>query len=94
MTPEEMLEQFCGDIPTLGLLGSPHKILNEIPFLIDEEVQLVCKYLKAHKEKRIDRLYKVGMLIKLIIIKFNCKSAIRQVLVLINALLGIVYNTQ
>ena len=94
MTPEEMLEQFCGDIPTLGLLGSPHKILNEIPFLIDEEVQLVCKYLKAHKEKRIDRLYKVGMLIKLIIMKFNCKSAIRQVLVLINALLGIVYNTQ
>ena len=63
MTPEEMLEQFCGDIPTLGLLGSPHKILNEIHFIIDEEVQLVCKYLKAYKEKRIDRLYKErGML--------------------------------
>ena len=63
MTPEEMLEQFCGDIPTLGLLGSPHEILNEIHFIIDEEVQLVCKYLKAYKEKRIDRLYKErGML--------------------------------
>ena len=61
MTPEEMLEQFCGDIPTLGLLGSARKVLNEIPFIIDEEVQLVCKYLKAYKEKRIDRLYKDGM---------------------------------
>ena len=62
MTPEEMLEQFCGDIPMLCLLGSPRKILNEISFIIDEEVQLVCKYLKAYKEKRIDRLYKDGML--------------------------------
>ena len=61
MTPEEMLEQFCGDIPMLGLLGSACKILNEIPFIIDKEVQLVCKYLKAHKEGRINQLYKEGM---------------------------------
>ena len=65
MTPEDMLEQFCGDIPTLGLLGSPQKVSSETPFIIDEEVQLVCKYLKAHKEKRIDRLYKDGMLCSL-----------------------------
>ena len=61
MTPEKMLEQFCGDIPILGLLGSPHQISSETPFNIDEEVQLVCKYLKAHKEGRIDCLYKEGM---------------------------------
>ena len=64
MTPDKMLEQFCGDIPTLGLLGTSHHVCRE-PFIIDEEVQLVCKYLKAHKEKRIDRLYKDGMLYSL-----------------------------
>ena len=61
LTSEEMLEQFCGDIPMLSLLGSACKVLNEIPFIIDEEVQLVCKYLKAHKEGRINQLYKEGM---------------------------------
>ena len=61
LTSEEMLEQFCGDIPMLSLLGSARKVLNEIPFIIDEEVQLVCKYLKAHKEGRIYQLYKEGM---------------------------------
>ena len=60
MTPEETLEQFRGDIPTLGLLGSPHLIPNQTPYVIDSEVQLVCKYLKAYKERRIDRLYKNG----------------------------------
>ena len=60
MTPEETLEQFLGDIPTLGLLGSPHLIPNQTPYVIDSEVQLVCKYLKAYKERRIDRLYKNG----------------------------------
>ena len=52
MTPDEALQQFCGDIPTLGLpgLGSPHLIPNQTPFM------------KAYKEKRIDQLYKNGML--------------------------------
>ena len=60
MTPEETLEQFRGEIPTLGLLGSPHLIPNQTPYVIDSEVQLVCKYLKAYKERKIDRLYKNG----------------------------------
>lgn len=57
MTCDETLEQFFGDIPTLGLLGSPHLVSNDAPYIIDKEVQLVCKYLKAYKEKRIDELY-------------------------------------
>ena len=63
MTPDKMLEQFCSDIPTLGLLGTSHHVCE--PFIMDEEVQLVCKYLKAYKEKEIDRLYKDGMLYSL-----------------------------
>eukprot|EP00731_Ephydatia_muelleri_P026772 Em0018g872a len=62
MTPDKMLEQFCSDIPTLGLLGTSHHVCE--PFIMDEEVQLVCKYLKAYKEKEIDRLYKDGQPVK------------------------------
>ena len=63
LTPDKALQQFYGDIPILGLpgLGSPHLIPNQTPFIVDDEVQLVCKYLKAYKEGRINRLYKIGM---------------------------------
>ena len=63
MTPDEMLKLFCIDIPIFGhLVGTPYLIQNGTLLSVDEEVQLVCKYLKAHKEKKIDRLYKDGML--------------------------------
>ena len=61
MNPHDMLKHFCDDIPTLGLLGAPHLIPSDTPFIIDDDAQLVCKYLKAYKEKRIDRLFKQSM---------------------------------
>ena len=58
MTPDDALEHFRSEIPTFNLLGSTYLVPNETPFIINSEVQLVCKYLKAFKTKRIDRLYK------------------------------------
>ena len=72
LTPDEALKQFCTVIPALGLLGTPHHISPEEPYTIDDEVQLVCKYLQALKiggTKGIDRLYKEG----------KCKSSMPNV---------------
>ena len=58
---EESLQLFTKIFPTLGLLGSMHPIYQVTPITVDEDVQLVCKYLKAYKiggVKGIDRLYK------------------------------------
>ena len=61
------MQQFVEEFPTLGLLGKLHYVKPSIPFVVDDEVQLVCKYLKAYDdtngtgEKRIDRLYPKGM---------------------------------
>ena len=63
MTPEEALKHFQQEVPTLGILGSPHFINPDTPYTVDEEVQLVCKYLKALHiggEKGIDKLYQEG----------------------------------
>ena len=63
MTPEEALKHFLQEVPTLGLLGTPHYIHPDTPYTVDKEVQLVCKYLKALKiggKKGIDRLYREG----------------------------------
>ena len=63
MTPGEALKHFQQEVPTLGLLGTPHYIHPDTPYTVDEEVQLVCKYLKAFKVGGmigIDRLYKEG----------------------------------
>jgi len=63
MKPDCALEQFTNEFPTLGLLGKHHFVKPNVPFVLDSEVQLVCKYLKAYDdtdrngEKRIDRLY-------------------------------------
>ena len=59
--PEKSLHIFCEMVPTLGLLGSPHVINSATPYVVDQDVQLVCKYLRAYKIggiKGIDRLYK------------------------------------
>jgi len=60
MIPEKALEHFQQELPALGLLGTPHYILQDKPYCVDKDVQLVCKYLKALQvggEKGIDRLY-------------------------------------
>ena len=60
---KESLEEFREDFPALGMLGTPYQILPDIPYVVNEEVQLVCKYLKAYSSggsKGIDRLYKEG----------------------------------
>ena len=61
--PEESLRFFNIEIPTLGLLGSRHKINPNTLYTVDEDVQLVCKYLRAYEvggPKGIDRLYREG----------------------------------
>ena len=58
--PEDDLKHFQQEVPALGLLGKPHYIHPDTPYTVDEEVQLVCKYLKALQiggTKGIDRLY-------------------------------------
>ena len=57
---EESLKLFRTDIPALGLLGHPKLIDSTIPYCIDKDVQLVCKYLKAYKYGNINREYKEG----------------------------------
>ena len=61
MSPGVALKQFRAEVPALGLVGSAHYIHPEIPYSVDAEVQLVCKYLRAYPIrglKGIDRLYK------------------------------------
>ena len=63
MNSEMCLTEFFEDIPALGLLGTPYEIHPDIPYVVNEEVQLVCKYLKAFKiggSKGINKLYKEG----------------------------------
>ena len=66
MNAEGSLHMFLEDLPALGVLGTPHVIHGEVPYVVDEEVQLVCKYLKGYRiggGKGIDRLYKEGICI-------------------------------
>ncbi len=63
MDPERSLGEFFEDVPALGLIGTPHEVFPQTPYVVDEDAQLVCKYLKAFKvggSKGIDRLYKEG----------------------------------
>lgn len=64
MDPDSSLGEFFEDVPALGLIGTTHQIYPQMPYVIDEDAQLVCKYLKAFRiggTKGIDRLYKEGM---------------------------------
>lgn len=64
MDAKDSLRMFLDDLPSLGVLGTPHVIDGKMPYVVDEEVQLVCKYLKGYRiggAKGIDRLYKEGM---------------------------------
>ncbi len=60
MSLEETLKQFQEEVPTLGLLGKHHFILSEKPYSLDDDVQLICKYLQAYEKGGIDRLYRDG----------------------------------
>ena len=66
MNSEMCLKEFYDDVPALGLLGTPHEVHPDTPYVVDEEVQLVCKYLKAYKvfksgsSKGINKLFKEG----------------------------------
>ena len=60
MTPEEALSQFHDEIPVLALIGTGHKINPEVGYTVDEDVQLVCKYLQVLRSGEIDRLYENG----------------------------------
>ena len=63
MPPKEALNHFQRDVPTLGLLGTPHYIPPDTLYYVDKDVQLVCKYLKALNvggERGIDRICKEG----------------------------------
>ena len=64
-TPEQSLDQFIKEVPALGMLGDHWAINSSTPYTVDEDVQLVCKYLKAYwvyMKKRgqegINKLYK------------------------------------
>ena len=56
-TDEDSLKHFCSEVPALDLFGTPHCVNHKVPFSVDSDVQLVCKYLCAYKEGRIDELY-------------------------------------
>ena len=63
MNSEMSLKEFFEDIPALGLLGTPQVIDPSEPYVVDEEVQLVCKYLREFKiggSKGINKLFKEG----------------------------------
>ena len=62
--PEDSLYQFNKDIPVLHMLGAVHSIDHRTTYTNDDDVQLVCKYLKTYwdcKEGKgigINRLFK------------------------------------
>lgn len=39
----------------MQLLGTPHYISPDVPFSVDQDVQLVCKYLRAYKSDDLAR---------------------------------------
>ena len=63
-TAEENLKSFHDGLPILKLLASTHSIDPDTPYAVDNDVQLVCKYLMQYDirgvNKGINRLYKEG----------------------------------
>ena len=64
-SPDDSLAQFIEEVPALGMLGVPHLISPTTPYTVDDDVQLVCKYLRAYWEfkeqggsKGINKLYR------------------------------------
>ena len=57
---EENLKLFQERVPIFEYVGESIEINAKYKYKTDEDVQLVCKYLKAYKYNRIDRLYEEG----------------------------------
>ena len=51
---QESLTIFWEAFPVFNFLGSHHVVLSTEPYRIDDDVKLVCKYLKAYEEGWID----------------------------------------
>lgn len=62
--PKASWKQFIEDIPALGMLGARYIINPSTPYTVDEDAQLVCKYLRAYWEhvqntsRGINKLFK------------------------------------
>lgn len=54
---EENLQVFFSEVPVLQLIGSAKVIDSNILYDVDEDVQLVCKYLQAYDQRRINKTY-------------------------------------
>ena len=69
MSPSESLTTFLENVPALGLVANKEYVEPRRPYVVDNDVQLICKYLKAYEigcKKGIDKLYKGGKLIRLL----------------------------
>ena len=54
----ENLKLFKDMFPVLKMLSSEYQVDGHEEYLVDDSVQLVCKYLNAYKNNRINKLYK------------------------------------
>ena len=46
--PLNNLKKFQEEIPIFSIMGTPHLISGDLPYHIDKDVQLICKYLHAY----------------------------------------------
>ena len=59
--PSESFSHFLKDVPTLGLIANKEFVEPRRPYVVDDDVQLVSKYLKAYEtggKNGIDKLYR------------------------------------
>ena len=59
-TCEQTLKEFKQNFPTLSLLGTTHLVPESSPVDITEDIQLICKYMKAYDSGKIDTLFLDG----------------------------------
>lgn len=57
---EEYFQKFTEEVAVLGLLGDAHQVEASTEYTVDADVQLVCKYLRAYDEPKINRMYQEG----------------------------------
>ena len=58
------LADFFDEVPVLKLIGTIKIINDSIPYDVDNDVQLVCKYLQAYECGKINRLYDEKTVVK------------------------------
>ena len=74
MDPGDALKHFIDEIPTLGLVGAHRYIQSDEPYMVDNDVQLVCKYLLAYRSNEIDTIHEELHHDKLPGVKFSTKK--------------------